>query len=265
MILQDWTIRSQTDLALTRTIKGVKHYAYESKAEFRTAHPDTPLMKDWTKAEEGDWCLADDGKIVQILKKGSYGFKKNKQTPYTRTIIGMFSLRGNTSFIGSVKDDMYRFAKTSSHILSRSVYMTDSKKRFAKYIAHGMEPVKAYQKAFPKTNSLDHAERRSTLLLKNKTVRQAVDKEIENLMSEVGITKRYLLETTKDVIDKRDVKDNDKLRAIETLMKISGLLSTEKKVDSVALIQEFSGFSREKLQAFEQGMLPERQKELTDG
>jgi hypothetical protein len=84
-------------------------------------------------------------------------------------------------------------------------------------------------------------------------------------MSEVGITKRYLLETTKDVIDKIDVRDNDKLRAIETLMKISGLLSTEKKVDSVALIQEFSGFSREKLQAFEQGILPEKQKELTDG
>ena len=95
-------------------------------------------------------------------------------------------------------------------------------------------------------------------------MRQAVDKEIENLMSEVGITKRYLLETTKDVIDKTEVKDNDKLRAIETLMKISGLLSTEKKVDSVALIQEFSGFSREKLKAFEQGILPEKQKELSE-
>ena len=40
------------------------------------------------------------------------------------------------------------------------------------------------ERAFPKTNSLDHAERRSTLLLKNKTVRQAVDKEIENLISQ---------------------------------------------------------------------------------
>jgi len=93
-------------------------------------------------------------------------------------------------------------------------------------------------------------------------VRQAVDKEIENLMSEVGITKRYLLESTKDVVDKADAKDNDKLRALETLMKISGLLSTEKKVDSVALIQEFSGFSREKLQAFEQGMLPEAKEKI---
>jgi hypothetical protein len=83
-------------------------------------------------------------------------------------------------------------------------------------------------------------------------------------MSEVGITKRYLLENTKDIVDKRDTRDNDKLRAIETLMKISGMLSTEKKVDSVALIQEFTGFTKEKLKAFEQGILPEPPKQLDE-
>ena len=84
-------------------------------------------------------------------------------------------------------------------------------------------------------------------------------------MSEVGITKRYLLESTKDVVDREDVRDNDKLRALETLMKISGLLNTDKKSESIALIQEFTGFSKEKLQAFEQGMLSEKKKELTNG
>ena len=256
--------KSLIDLALNRTIKGKKHYAYESKEEFRKAHPDTPLITDWKQAKEGDWCLADDGKIVQILKKGAFAHKTRKETPYARTVIGMFNLQNSGSFLGTVKDEIYRFTKKSDYETKKGGHLTDAKRNFAKYIAHGMEPVEAYQKAFPTTKSLDYAEKKSTLLLRNKTVRQAVDKEIENLMSEVGITKRYLLETTKDVIDKTEVRDNDKLRAIETLMKISGLLSTEKKVDSVALIQEFSGFSREKLKAFEQGMLPEKQKELSE-
>ncbi len=256
--------KSLTDLALTRTIKGKKHYAYESKEEFRKAHPDTPLITDWKQAKEGDWCLSDDGKIVQILKKGCFVDKKKRDNNYIRTVIGMFNHRGSSPFAGTVKDEIYRFTKKTSYMVNTTGYLTDAKRNFAKYIAHGMEPVEAYQKAFPTTKSLDYAEKKSTLLLRNKTVRQAVDKEIENLMSEVGITKRYLLETTKDVIDKTEVRDNDKLRAIETLMKISGLLSTEKKVDSVALIQEFSGFSREKLKAFEQGILPEKQKELSE-
>ena len=120
------------------------------------------------------------------------------------------------------------------------------------------------KKANPNTTSEEYIRQRSFALLQNKTVRKAVDKEVEQLMSEVGITKRYLLENTKGIVDKDDTRDNDKLRAIETLMKISGLLSTEKKVDSVALIQEFSGFSRDKLKAFEQGILPETKKQLSE-
>ena len=73
------------------------------------------------------------------------------------------------------------------------------------------------------------------------------------------------MESTKDVVDKVDAKDNDKLRALETLMKISGMLNTEKKSESIALIQEFTGFSKEKLKAFEQGMLSEKKKELVSG
>ena len=61
----------------------------------------------------------------------------------------------------------------------------------------------------------------------------------------------------KGIVDSGKSRDGDKLRALETLMKISGLLNTDKKSESVALIQEFTGFSKEKLKAFEQGLLPE--------
>jgi hypothetical protein len=94
-------------------------------------------------------------------------------------------------------------------------------------------------------------------LLREKRVRTMVDKEIELLLDDLGISKTYLLEEMKSVVDSRKARHGDKLRALETLMKISGLLNTEKKSESVALIQEFTGFSKEKLKAFEQGLLPE--------
>ena len=76
-----------------------------------------------------------------------------------------------------------------------------------------------------------------------------------NLLSDTGITKTYLLEQTKEVVDNGEARDSDKLRALETLMKISGMLNTEKKTESLALIQEFTGFSQEKLNAFKTGEL----------
>ena len=252
-------------MALSRKIKGVKHYAYESEVEFRTAHPTTPLIKEWRKADEGDWCVSDDGKIIQILKKDSLISKKKKPVPYIRTAIGMFTLTKTSRLKGTIKTYIYRFStKNSTDLSVKAKNLTVAKKIFAKYIAEGMEPTEAYIKAYPTTHSKNYAEIKSKLLLRNKTVRQQVDKEIESIMSDVGITKRYLLESTKDIVDKGEAKDNDKLRAIETLMKISGMLNTEKKVDSVALIQEFTGFTSEKLKAFEKGILPKPPKKLAE-
>ena len=137
-------------MALTRTIKGVKHYAYESEEEFRKAHPDTPLITDWKQAEEGDWCVSDDGKIVQILKKGCFVDKKKRDNDYIRTVIGMFNHRVSSPFVGTIKDEIYRFTKKTGYQVKTGGYLTDAKKNFAKYVAHGMDPVKAYQKAFPR-------------------------------------------------------------------------------------------------------------------
>ena len=251
-------------MALSRIIKGVKHYAYESEAEFRTAHPTEKLIKDWREAKQGQWCLSDDGKIVQVLLKDTMNNNKSKEK-YIRTVIGMITVRKSTSLVGDITDSLYRFVKRHSYDSRIHGGMTKQKKIFSKYIAMGLDPESAYIKAYPKTTNTNDARRKSKLLLKSKTVRDQVDKEIEELMADVGITKRYLLESTKDVVDKTDVKDNDKLRALETLMKISGMLNTEKKSESIALIQEFTGFSKEKLKAFEQGMLSEKKKELTNG
>lgn len=258
------TLTNPTSLALQRTVKGVVHYAYESKEEFRTAHPTELIVKNWKEAEENQWCHSDDGKIVQVLKKG-YMKGNNTTDGYIRTIIGMFNVKKKTKLHGTIKDSIYRFVKKNSYDSRVKGGMTREKRMFSKYIAMGLDPESAYMKAYPKTTDAEAAKRKSTLLLKSKTVRNQVDKEIEELMADVGITKRYLLESTKSVVDKVEVRDGDKLRALETLMKISGMLNTDKKSESIALIQEFTGFSKEKLQAFEQGMLTGKKKELTSG
>ena len=115
-------------MALTRTIKGVKHYAYESEEEFRKAHPDTPLITDWKQAEEGDWCVSDDGKIVQILKKGCFVDKKKRDNNYIRTVIGMFNHRGSSPFVGTIKDEIYRFTKKTGYQVKTGGYLTDAKR-----------------------------------------------------------------------------------------------------------------------------------------
>ena len=133
-------------MALQRTVKGVVHYAYESEEEFRTAHPTESIVKNWKEAEENQWCHSDDGKIVQVLKKG-YMKGNNTSDGYIRTIIGMFNVKKKTKLHGTIKDSIYRFVKKNSYDSRVKGGMTREKRMFSKYIAMGLDPESAYMKA----------------------------------------------------------------------------------------------------------------------
>jgi hypothetical protein len=114
---------------------------------------------------------------------------------------------------------------------------------FAKYVAKGMNPTDAYLRVFP-TNKYQYAKETARGLLKTERIQKLVTEEIEVILSDIGASKHYLLEMTKNVIDNLDGKDGDKLRAIELLMKIAGMFPNEKKTESLTV---FQGFSEEQL------------------
>ena len=53
----------------SQKIKHIKHYVYDNVEEFKKEKGlDTQLVENWRDGEEGDWVLADDGGVVQLLK-----------------------------------------------------------------------------------------------------------------------------------------------------------------------------------------------------
>ena len=243
-----------------RTVKGQEYVLYDNEKEFRKARPKSKIHDSWRTAKTGQWIKTDDGKVTEVIKRGT--IKSNKRSSdYIRTLIGMVNCDRTASLGGEPVTDIWRFGKMVWKEQASNGRLSIKKRIFAKYVASGLEPLDAYMKAFPDCESKDYAQKRIRILFKNKKVMNLIDKEIEILLSDTGITKTYLLEQTKGVVDKNDTRDSDKLRALETLMKISGLLSNDKKTESLALIQEFTGFSQEKLNAFKAGVLPEHGQE----
>jgi len=251
-------------LPCSRTIKGRAHHIFANEDEFRERYPDEPIVSTWRKADEDQWCYSDDGQIIMVIKRGTLT-DKSRTIEYVRTLLGMADVKANSKLTGIPAKDIYSFAKVSWYERTLNGRISHEKRMFAKYVANGIEPVEAYLKANPRTKSMNYAQTKTKILLRSKKVRQLIDKETEILLSDIGITNRYLLEEAKAIIDKPKARDGDKLRALETLMKISGLLNAEKKTDTIAMIQEFTGFSRDKLMAFEAGALPDTKKQLTNG
>jgi len=118
---------------------------------------------------------------------------------------------------------------------------------FAKYVAKGDDVVDAYMKVFP-TNNEKYANNQSKLLLRTERVKNLIRDEINKHLEEAEITPKYLLEEMRDVIDKSESTDRDKITALTTLMKISGMMDTEKKSESLTV---FQGFTQEQLNAIQ--------------
>ena len=50
------------------TIKKIEHHVYEDLDELPA---DLVYLKDWRQAEIGDWVLADDACVIQVLRKNA--------------------------------------------------------------------------------------------------------------------------------------------------------------------------------------------------
>lgn len=225
-----------------RVIKGVPRYVFKDENEFREMFPDEKLVKDWKKAEESDWVLTDDNQVTQILKK-----KQMKNTnikaydDYFVTLLGPSF--GSGKMEGKPKKNYHSFMKRTN---IEEKPLTWREIRFVKLIAHGEKPMQAYLDCF-ETNNEHTAKVKSSVLLKQTRIKKEVEKEIEELLTEIGIDKRWTLEQAKNIVENDETSDAVKLRALENFMKIQSMYPKEKKTDQLLLGQAFTGFSKEEI------------------
>ena len=232
-----------------KDIKGQRHYLYDSKEEFyATATTDKNIVvrNSWRDGSQDEWIFTDDDHVCQILKN----FKIGKNN-CVRTVCGTFNK-------GNQKNLMLGANGIAEHIYSFSGKKVSPKERglserhflFAKYIATGSSVVDAYKKAFPRSKSEDYIKRTSTSLIKTENIQKMITEEVKEILDEEGVTPRYQIRSYKQVADLAE-KDTDKLRALDSLSKISGLFDTgSKKTEELTV---WAGFSPEQLKSIQDG------------
>ena len=234
-----------------RKVNGVEHHLYRDVAEFREYHTSIGLVEDWRHSNKGDWMLCDEGQVCQVLHLGVMKkADRAKETTFIRTIIGSFVCSPRVKMEGEMRTNMHTFStdgKSPSVRKRERKHATEKEFLFAKYVAKGDEVVDAYMKAFPSKKEA-YAASQAKMLLKTDRIKNLVREEINKYLNEAEITPKYLLEEMRDIIDKSESTDRDKITALTTLMKISGMMDTEKKSESLTV---FQGFTKEQLNAIQ--------------
>jgi hypothetical protein len=240
-----------------KEIKGIKHFLFDSLVEFKVHYPDCDIAHNWRHGKQDEWVFTDDEHVCQILKKGIIYEKVDQRSKdYVRTVCGSFVVQKKCHrMLGDcgIADNIYAF---SGNNIASNTYNKDNKRKnkdflFARYIAKGVlssdgaNPIEAYKKLYPKAEKDTYIQRKSSSLLKKENIRTMVKEEIQNILDEEEATPNWIIGLYKDIASIGE-RDSDRLRALDSLAKISGLFDTEKKQEQLTV---WTGFTPEQLEA----------------
>lgn len=227
-------------------VKKIEHTVYDDSDEFPN---DLIVKSDWRKGRVGDWVMADDGAVMQVLREGTVKQGK-KETRYVGTCTGTYICKPSVIFESSKRKNIYSFGGDSNHkeSLKNRKNATVKEVMFAKYVAHGMTPVDAYIKVFDTMNR-EYATERSAMLIKQERIIMAVKEELDGVFKELGIDLKYLIGKAKDELEMSD-RASDRLKALSMLWDAADVVPKQTKVTALtgAVFQGFDNKSLEEAQ-----------------
>lgn len=240
----------------THTVNRCKHRVYE---EEDTLPNGLIVQSDWRLGKVGEWVKADDGCIIQVLRRGTMQKPKgkNRAVEYIGTCTGTFLVKESTKMDTSRRINIYSLGgnKKSDDILLDRERLNKNEIVFATLLAKGFPLVDAYIKAFP-TNNPGYAKVKAGQLIKTERIRTAMKEELKPVMEELNLDETFVLKNIKEVILSSE-KDDTRLKA---LFKLADIMDLEDK-NSTKVTQVtgalFQGFTPGQIEAAERPELEE--------
>ena len=229
-------------------VNRVKHAVYESMDE---VPPHINPLQDWRKANIGDWAIADDNCIIQILRKGSM-LRHNGERGYIGTCTGTFINLKSTMMDTDKRTNIYSFGgnATPEEVVINRKKMTANEELFVAYISQGLSPEDAYVKAFP-TNNKHYARMKAVNLIRTERIKTAVKEELKPILEELSIDERMVLEGIR--VEAQTAEKSD--TRLKALFKLSDILDLEDK--NATRVQQVTGIA---FQGLTEDMIDEAQR-----
>lgn len=225
-----------------QSIKDSVHYVFDTKEEYKQFFssqgiPAPEIKPNWRKADELDWVMSDDNRIVQILRKGS--MKQTVRSPnkkyhavyYVGTIVGTFPISENQKMDTdlSKRENRYNFGGKFKHwkeSLEAREKNNKNEDAFVYFVAIVRDkPEIAYMKVYG-TNNFRHARKMAYVLLKQERIKLAIRKELKEIATTLDMDDKFHLENVKKLIEGAE-KDGVKLAALRLSGEWTGMNDKE--------------------------------------
>ena len=213
--------------------------------------PDSIRYKDdWRGANEGDWVLTDDSRVIQVLKTHKTG-----KVDFIRTCTGTYKVSKDSVLDTVKKKDIYSLSGKSSYqkVIDRKI-PTQSEKLFAMRVSRGETPKVAYMTVFP-TKSEDTAKKKSAILIKTERIQKLMKQDLKDVFDKLDASTEKMVDVVWDIAQ-NGKNDSDRLKAAGMMWDAADLVE-KRKITEIAGV--FQGFDLDKIEA------AKRPIEITDG
>ena len=211
-------------------VKGKNHLVYDGLDELTDS---ITYTDDWINADIGQWVLADDGCIIQILRSGvlKRPYRK-KNVKYVGTCTGTFICADAYKMDTDRRDNIYNLSgKSPQNSVKDREDITPKEELFAQFVAQGVKATEAYLTAFD-AKSKSYAKASAGLLLKQERVKTAMKESLKPVLQKLGINADMVLSGIKEVAMNGE-KDSDKLKALFELGDILEIKETKKEITAI--------------------------------
>ena len=223
------------------------HRVYEPQSELPR---NLKVVSNWKDGQVGDWVLADDDCVIQVLRRGRMLRAKgrDKVREYIGTCTGTFPIGPRVKMDTSKRANIYSFggSKSPEDILLDRQSLTKAEHVFVLYITQGLRPEEAYLKAYP-TNNLRYAKEKAGTLIRTERIKTAMKEELKPVMRELGVDETYVIKGIKSEAETADKSDT----RLKALFKLSDIMDLEDKNQTrITQISGalFKGFEDKKLE-----------------
>ena len=238
-------------------VNKIEHTVFESVDEVPS---NITYIEDWRDGHLSDWVKADDGCILQILRKGTMMKSKGKvrEVTYIGTCTGTFIVNSKTKMDTSKRINIYSLGGNIERVqrIEDREKLSTKEELFVQYLASGMDARMAYLKAFP-TNDPHYAGIRAGQLVKTTRVKTAMKEELKPVLEELGIDETTVIGSINNIAMSAE-KDETKLKALFKLADIMDLEDKGKTSVTQLTGAVFQGFEEKHLEEVK------RPKELND-
>jgi hypothetical protein len=224
----------------TYTAYKKEHNVYDDPSEV----PEGLIIKPWRDGQTGDWVEADDGCIIQILRR-----KGDIMT----TCTGTFRVEPSAKMDTERRNDIHKLGGENWYVsLMSREKPTYQEQFFAKLVQKKVPPVEAYLAAFS-AKSRKYAHKRAVILLKTERIKKLLDEKLQNVFDKLDVDLEYLIGRAKDEAE-NSKNGSDRNTALKMLWDAYGVVEPRK---SVQVVGAFQGFSNEEIEGAERPELTE--------